>query len=261
VTLGGAAATKATTTDAAKVVAWGLVFYAGAQLVAMFLGGAALGALAVQAALAEWGAGQMSIAWSDSAAKDPPTWGAMAARAGSGAALGFGAGAFVVVFLLVTRAATLTHNKPLLGQLAIGLVVATLTAVRDELMLRGFVLRALVGWPSRAVRLGACALAGAAAQLGDATSTRVEIAAAALAGAAFAAVWERDRGAWKAVGAHTAWLFATGAMIRGGLLDVRAAASAWGGGDVGFRGSIAVLVATGAIAVAVIAAATRKKSV
>ena len=242
--------------DTARIVTWALFFYGGAQLLGSLLARASLGAVAVQAALAEWGAGRLAIAWSDPVAP-APTWRTMARRAGAGAALGFAAGAFVVVFVLVTRAATLAKTAPLLGQLAIGLLMAALTAMRDELLLRGFVLRALSGWPSWWGALLVCGLGGAAAQLGIEGSTAVEIALAGVTAVAFAAIWQRDRGAWMAVGAHTAWLFTAGTVIRGGLLDVRFAPTVWGGGDEGLRGSVAGLIATAIAVVAAVAWARR----
>jgi hypothetical protein len=61
-----------------------------------------------------------------------------------------------------------------------------------------------------------------------------------------------------AVGAHAAWLWTTGTLARGGLLDVRSALSAWGGGDAGLLGSLAAVVALVAVSGAAIAWATRK---
>ena len=51
----------------------------------------------------------------------------------------------------------------------------------------------------------------------------VSFAAMALTAASgwlFATLWQRDRGAWSAVGAHAMWGLLTGALLRGGLLDV-----------------------------------------
>jgi hypothetical protein len=167
----------------------------------------------------------------------------MANRAARGAGLGLGAGAFAVVFVLLTRGATLAQNKPLFAELAIGFIVAALTAVRDELMLRGFVLRALAGWPLWWALLIACGLAGASAQLGAQGTTAIEVAAAGISGVASGAIWQKDRGAWMAVGARTAWLFASGAIIRGGLLDLRFANTAWGNASMIVASTIIALAA------------------
>jgi hypothetical protein len=42
----------------------------------------------------------------------------------------------------------------------------------------------------------------------------------AASGWLFATLWQRDRGAWSAVGAHAAWALLTGAVLRGGLVDI-----------------------------------------
>jgi membrane protease YdiL (CAAX protease family) len=244
--------------ETGKVVGWGLVFYAGVQLAGFFLASNDLGAAAVQAALSEWGAGRVGIAWSDPLAK-VPTWGAIARRAGSGAALGFGAGVLALVVLLVTHGATLARGTPALGSLAIGLLVSVLWAVRDELLLRGFVLRALGGWPSPAVCAVVCGVAGAAAELGaeGASPQPIAIAVAGVLGVAFAALWQRDRGAWMAVAAHASWLFTTRKLSHGAFLDVHFAPTAWGGGDAEMAGSSAALVVVAALALAGIAANAR----
>lgn len=243
--------------DTARVVSWELVFYGGAQLTAMLLERSLLGSVAVQAAIAEWGAGRVSVTWSDASAA-PPSWQAMARRAGGGAAFGFAGGALAVAFVLWTRAATLATTAPLVTQLALGLLLAALTAVRDELMLRGFVLRALAGWPSWYAGLAACGLASAAAKLGVEGATPIEIASAALAGVALGAVWQRDRGAWMAVGANTAWIFVTSALIRGGALDVRFLQTSWGG--VSVTTGLAGLVAMGALAAAAVVWSRRPRA-
>ena len=51
----------------------------------------------------------------------------------------------------------------------------------------------------------------------------VHLAAVVLAAASgwfFAALWQRDRGAWMALGAHGAWLLLFGSVMHGGLFDV-----------------------------------------
>jgi CAAX prenyl protease-like protein len=241
----------ATPADTAKVVVWGLLFYAGSQLAGAMLTQFATAAAAVQAALAEWGGGRVGVNWSDP--KGPtPAWRDLARRALGGAALGLGAGALVVGFVLATRGASLAPNRPLFVQLLIGLLVATLGAVRDELFLRGFVLRAVSGAPPL-IALAACAAAGAAARFGTwhgapGAAVAVPMTGAALQAVAFGALWLRDRGAWKACGAHAAWVWATGSLMRGGLLDLRVALGGWGGGDAGIEGGLAATLALAALA-------------
>ena len=251
-----ARARDAVVRDVTRVVLWGLVFYAAVQLAGAWLVKSRLGAAAVQAALAEWGAGRVGVAWSDADAP-PPVWTAIARRAARGAAIGFAVAALVVTFALLTRAAKLAPNAPVLVQLPLGLLTSALVAVRDELLLRGLVLRALRGAAPRPVIALACGLAAAAAAFGAGHVSPVELAIAGAGGIAFAAMWQRDRGAWLAVGAHAAWAWTTGSMLRGGVLDVRSVPGMWGGGDAGIEGSVATLVVLVPVAAAAIAWARR----
>lgn len=53
------------------------------------------------------------------------------------------------------------------------------------------------------------------------SATVFSLAFAGLASVALACLWLRDRGAWLAVGANTAFMFATGPLAHGAWLDVR----------------------------------------
>lgn len=202
--------------DAARVAAWGAAFYAGAQLAARVLSNNATAATAVQAAIAEWGAGRAGVVWSDPAAPIP-TGAQMARRAAKGAAIGVAAALVAVGIAAVAHATTIGFTMPSIGALVLGLAVALLSAVRDELLLRGFVLRTtrdlLPAWAT----LAACAAASAAARLGAGEALLVPLAIEALRGLALGAIWMRDRGAWMAVGANTAWTFATSMLSGGGI--------------------------------------------
>jgi hypothetical protein len=108
-----------------------------------------------------------------------------------------------------------------LGLLAVGLVIALLRAVRDELFLRGIVLRATAGlWPAWAA-LATCGAAATAARYGLDGAIGPVLVVEALRGIALAAIWMKDRGAWMAVAANTAWTWALGSVVRGGIVDVR----------------------------------------
>jgi membrane protease YdiL (CAAX protease family) len=160
---------------------------------------------------------------------------------------------------VATRAAKLAPTSLVPLQLLLGLIAGLLGAIRDELLLRGFVLRAMRDTPEIA-RIVACALAAGAAAFGAGHTTPVEIAVAACAGAALAIVWLYDRGAWMAVGTSTAWTFTTGSLVRGGLLDVRSNAGLWGGGDAGIPGSVATLVVVAVVVVAATAWRVRART-
>src|ERR1700734_3572306 len=88
--------------DATKVACWGLLFWGAVQFAAIVLARNATAAVAVQAALAEWGAGRLAIAWSDPLAPIP-AWQQIGKRFGRGAALGGGVAVLVVVIALLTH--------------------------------------------------------------------------------------------------------------------------------------------------------------
>ncbi len=223
-----------TLADAAKVVIWGLVFWGGVQLAAAGLERNAIAMVVVQAGLAEWGAGRMAIPWSDPRA-DVPTWRAIGGRAAVGAAIGVLCAAAVATVAIGLRAAAVTAGEPAMGALLVGLLVAILGAVRDELLLRGVVLRATRLLPV-GVTLVACGLAAAAARFGLDGGITPALIPEALRGTALGALWVRDRGAWMPCAANTAWTWMMGPVFGGNLIDVRFASDATSGAS-----SIAVL--------------------
>lgn len=206
--------------DAAKVAGWGLVFWGAVQFAATVFARNATAALAVQAALAEWGAGRLAIPWSDPLAPIP-TWQQIGQRAGRGAALGGGVACLVVAAALVTRGAYVAERSLGVSLLSIGLVTSLLTAARDELLLRGVVLRTTRGLLPWWASLVTCGAAAAAARYGLEGIVGVGLLVEALRGFALGGLWLGDRGAWMAVGANAAWTWALGSVTRGGLVDVR----------------------------------------
>jgi len=206
--------------DASKLVTSGLLFWGGAQLAATVFDRNETAAVAVQAAIAEWGAGTMGVTWSDPA-RPAPSWRAIRDRAAYGAALGFATAGLVVGIALATRAAAMQPAAPSASALLIGLLVGGLGAVRDELLLRGFVLRATRGLLGAPAAVAVCGGAAAAARLGLDGALTLAVLAEALRGIALGALWVRDRGAWMAIAANTAWTWAAGPIVHGGLFDVR----------------------------------------
>jgi hypothetical protein len=208
---------------AAQVAGWGLGFWGAVQLAGVLLERRPMALALVQAALAEWGAGRAGVAWSDPLGPIPSVP-AVAKRAGVGAAWGAGAALAAIAVAAVTHGAAVGFGEPGPASLAVGLGAAMLAAVRDELLLRGVVLRAtrglLPGWAA----LVACGAAAAAARLGIDGAFSVAMAAEALRAVALAGLWMRDRGAWMAWGANTAWTWTLDSVARGGALDVRFAA-------------------------------------
>ena len=236
----------ATLRDTAKVVGWGLLLYAIVLLIGAKFSTAAVGSLALQVVAAEWGAGRLAVSWSDPT-RPPPRLGDVARRIGRGAVAGLLAAAAAVVLALTTRALSFHANAAEPSQLGIGLFVAALGAARDELLLRGIPLRAFRRACPTFVMLLACGGAGAAAEYGLLAGSQevlgARVVVAGLLGIVLASLWLLDRGGWLALGAHTGWAFATGGVIRGGLLDLRASPGTWGGGDAGFAGSLAMAAA------------------
>ena len=231
----------------AKVVAWGLLFYAGVSFLGAYFVENATGSAVLQAVLAEWGAGRLGISWSDPDAKTP-TFSAIARRAARGASIGLTAGVVVLGFALLTRAAWLAPNTPALAPIFLGLIVPAFVAMKEELLFRGLVLRVLPKETPGSIALVACGLSSAAAAVGAGAKSVPEILTAGLGGVAFAALWRRDRGARMAWGAHTAWLWAAQALARGGVIDLRAAETPWGGGDAGLGAGWAGVAAIGLLA-------------
>ncbi len=249
--------------DAAKVAAWGLLFWGAVQYAGIPLGRSAIALVAVQALLAEWCAGRIDIPWSDPLAPLPGAR-AIAGRAAAGAAAG-GVAAVLVLLLLrtwmrvdATAGSGTPGDSPTLALeptgLALAVVVSLLQAARDELLLRGVMLRAtrgLVPWWASLLAVGAAA---AGAQYGMQGVVGLGLAAEALRGVALGALWLRDRGAWMAVAANASWTFALGL---GGVVDLHVVA----GGDA--SGAALLVTALAAIAgvssLAVSAAATRRQ--
>jgi hypothetical protein len=212
----------ATLVDATKVVLWGLVFWGGERLAASVFERNATAMAAAQAAIAEWGASRMGIAWSDR--RGASSWPAIGHRVAVGAGLGLVCAMAVVGTSLVARAAVVVPGEASLGVLIVGLFVASLGAVRDELLLRGVVVRATRLLPVGAT-LAACGLAAAAARFGSEGKINMALVLEALRGVAFGALWIRDRGAWMACAANAVWTWTMGPVVGGGLLDVRFAAA------------------------------------
>jgi hypothetical protein len=234
----------ATVREAGKVVGWGLALWGVAQLAMAVFSRNATAMVAVQAVVAEWGAGRLGITWSDPLAP-MPTWRVLQRRAGLGVAAGAVAAALVVGIALATGGAAMAKGSPAVGLLAVGLVVSVLTAVRDELLLRGVVLRVTRGLLPPWASLLACGAAAAAARFGHDGVVGLALAVEGLRGLALGALWVRDRGAWMAVGANAAWMWVLGSIARGGLLDVRFATES----DAGLPAVAAAAIAA-AVAVA-----------
>ncbi len=122
-------------------------------------------------------------------------------------------------------------------------MVAILGAIRDELLLRGLVLRVFRHTLPVNVTLLVCGAIAAAARVGELRDETIaallvsptglaSLAVAALGGICLATLWVREGGAFRACGAHAAWTFVTTALVSGGACDATWSGTAWGGGSV-----------------------------
>jgi hypothetical protein len=238
---------------AARAALGGTLIYAAARFAGAYLDQYAVAAAVVQAVIAEYGAGRMGIAWSDPLAP-VPTVGEVAKRALRGAGMGLTAALVALGIALATKAASLAPNQPDVTVALVNAIPPLAFAARDELLLRGVVLRVVPTTATTWIRLAACGLASVAATYGEGLVAPAALAAAGLGGVACGALWIRDRGAWRAWGAHAAFAWASSTLARGALIDVRAAPTAWGGGDLwlgaGWSAALAMaIVCAGALVV------------
>jgi hypothetical protein len=216
---------RAALRDRARVVLWGVAILGVVQGAAQLLAQNHTGAVIAQVVVLEFGTGRLGVAWSDPLAP-LPTGGDMARRAFRGAALGLAAAVVLTGASVMFRTASLERGSFGLSEIIVGLIVSVLLAARDELLLRGLVLRAVGASARLPVRLAVCGLAGAAYRFGtDPGASPAAIAFALLGSVALASLWLRDRGAWLAVGANAAFMFTTGPLAHGALVDVRTEAS------------------------------------
>ena len=252
------AESRAAAASSWRVALWGIAIFAGTRIVALLLESASLPAAVAQAVIAEWGTGRLGVSWSDPKAPIP-TSNAIARRAGLGAAIGVVAAGMVVAFLASTQAIMLERVSPHAAGIIVALVTAGLYAMRDELLLHGLVVRSLVSVPSPVVKVVACGITSAAAAYGEiGASAPRAVLVQGLLGMVFGALWVRDRGAWPAWGAHTAWLFTTSFLMQGGIFESRVAASTWGGADAGPLGGTAAVVALLPLAFGAIAGSRKR---
>jgi len=233
--------------DTARRAGLAVALFGAAQIAAAVLAQNASGSAAVQAVIAEFGCARLGVAWSDPLAP-MPTARAIAARALRGAAFGALAAGAIAAVAALARGARVSFSTAAAAQIVVGLLIACVAAVRDELILRGAVLRAFSQAVPLPAALAICGVAGAAAHYGTNGGGTAELAAAGLGAVALAALWVRDRGAWLAWGANAAFRFVTGPLLHGGLFDVRAE-NAWGGGDGGVDTGFAAVIVLGAAAI------------
>ncbi len=198
-------------------MAWLLGTAAMLQVVELLFGRVIMGAALGGAVIADVAATWAGVRWDEGEKRH---WKDAVARLGAGA----GVAAGVIALTLIVGAAVgrleISRGAPSIGIFLVVLRSAAV-AIRDELIFRGIplVAAARAGVP-RPVARAFSALAGAASMALLPGASPASIALTAASGWLFATLWQRDRGAWSAVGAHAAWALLTGAVLRGGLVDI-----------------------------------------
>ncbi len=228
-------------------VGWTVGAYGVVHLVGAMLARNATGAAAVEAVVAEFSAGRLHVAWSDPNAP-VPDGAAIAKRAGRGALFGAGAATAMIAVASLTGGLRFGHVSGSASSLVLGLIVVALNAVRDELILRGMVVRAFSDLVSPMWLVVIAGLAAAASY--GIEGSPLGMVGAGLAGASFAGLWLHDRGAWLAWGAHFAYAAVLGPVTHGGIFDGRPQPGLFGGGDAGPEGGLAGILVLVAAAVA-----------
>jgi hypothetical protein len=203
-----------------RTTAWGLALATAEAVIASVLARNAMAVAILQAAVVEWGTQRAGVVWS-AAIPSTATATAWARRAATGAACGAGVAAMAVAASLVSGSAAITDGRISPEVLAVGLGMAAVEAVRDELLLRGLVFRMTEGVLPAAAGIGACAAAGACARFGADGHVTAALLFEGLRAGALAALWIRDRGAWLAIGANTGFAWAAGALGWAGVVGAR----------------------------------------
>ncbi len=197
-------------------VAWLVGTAAGIALIDRVMGQAPLATVIASAVIVDLAASRAGVKWAEAGkieAKDA------ARRAGLGAA--FAAG-IVVVTALIALALGWLHVEGATPNTAffIALVRAIATAVRDELLYRGIPLAtaSAAGVRPVAARVYA-ACAGAASIALHPAASAASIALAFGLGLVTATLWQRERGAFSAVGLAAGFGLLSGSALNGGLFD------------------------------------------
>jgi hypothetical protein len=207
--------------------AWLVGIGAALQILDAVLGPANLGAAIFGALGTDLAAGRAGVRWDRDAVKDeaPRT---PVRRIAAGAAVALAAG---IATIGVAAALRWFHVEATLGPstaLAFAVARAAAVSVRDELLFRGIPLAAAAraGVPAPIARGFSALVSGASLVLVPGV-TPAALALAVASGWLFASLWEKDRGAWAAVGAPAAWVLLLGSVLHGGVVDL-----AWTTGEL-----------------------------
>ena len=210
--------------------AWLVGSAAGLLILDGVLGAASMATALIGAMLLDLAASRAGVAW-DVAGQPGEAWGfalpegtprRAVQRVAVGALVAMVAGAVVLGLSAALRWLTGqgggVHPSFALG---FALVRAAAVGVRNELLYRGIPLfaAARAGVPPRVARVFSALVSGAAIALMPGV-TAGAVALAVGGGWLFASLWQRDRGAWAAIGAHAMWVLTIGSIVHGGLFDL-----------------------------------------
>jgi hypothetical protein len=212
--------------------AWLVGLAAAVQILDQVVGPANLGAAIFGALAVDLAASRAGVRWDAGGAEaGAPRLGAQ--RIAAGAAVALSAGGLVIAVAAAFRWLHVEAWVRPSAALAFAVARGAAVAVRDELLFRGIPLAAAAraGVPAPIARAFAALVSGAAILMFPGV-TPAALAMAVASGWLFAALWERDRGAWAAVGAHAAWVVLIGSGLHGGGLDI-----AWTNGELAIGAS------------------------
>lgn len=204
--------------------AWLLGLAASLQILDRLLPAASLAAAVLGALLADMAASRAGVRWNVTDDPDAPpiAFPAAARRVAVGAGIALAAGLAVIG---IARFSGLLHGHgegpSLSSAVLFAILRAAAVATRDELLFRGIplVAAARANIPAPFARAFAALTSGAAIAFLPGTSPAA-IALAVASGWLYAGLWQRERGAFMAVGAHAAWMLLFGSLLHGGLFDV-----------------------------------------
>jgi len=199
---------------------YGALLFAGGEALRLVLTENATAAVIAPAIVAEWGAGRLGVSWSNPM-EPVPTLADNARRVGRGATIGLLGASIILAAAFVSKDITVVPQAPAVVDALLGVVTPLFVAMRHELLAHGIVLRLLLG--TRNALLQTLVLAGASVAYAYGQGAAPAALPMALAlGLVTGALYVRDRGGFRAVGAHAMWLYATHVLFRGGLVTFRA---------------------------------------
>jgi membrane protease YdiL (CAAX protease family) len=141
----------------------------------------------------------------------------------------------------------------------VGLLVGLGAAFGEEVVMRGILLRLLIGWFGTPVSILATSVLFGLVHLGTPSATPISVVGVAIqAGVLFGAAYVLTRRLWLAVGIHAAWNFVqsgvfgfniSGISLGAGLFTSELEGPPWlTGGESGIEGSAVLLIVSGAVA-------------